>query len=191
MFPPTIRTPRLVLDGLTPDDAASVAAFCSDPELQGNVPVPVPYTREHADDYCINYTKRSAEGGGALWAIRWADAPGSLRGVVELKPEPLASADLGFWLGAPHRGAGIMTEAAAAVCDWGLSAEGMALMRIFWRAVVGNVGSASVARRCGFHFEGTWRGSLPHRDRRLGGWRGSLLATDARQPASGWPEGVR
>ena len=191
MLPPTIRTARLLLDAVTAADAASVAEFCSDPELQRYVPVPMPYTRAHAEHYCDVYARSAAEGDGALWAIRWADVPGPLIGVIELKPEPLASAELGFWLGAPHRGGRIMTEAALAVCDRGFAPGGMGLSSILWQAVMGNLASASVARRCGFHFEGMSRSGLTHRGERVDGWCASLLATDPRRPEPGWPEGIR
>ena len=201
MQPPTLHTARLRLDAVRPDDTPLVAQYCADVELQRYIPVPVPYTREHADDYCVNYARAAAEGEGALWAIRWGDVESGitvadtgaspivegLLGVIELKPEPLGSAELGFWLGAPHRSRGVMSEAARAVCDWALRPDGLELSRIFWRAIAGNIGSASVARSCGFRFEGLWRAALPHRDQRVDAWCATLLATDSRDPKPGWP----
>lgn len=186
MLAPVLLTERLRLDAVRADDAERISMYCSDPELQRYVPVPVPYTSADADDYAVNYARAAADGDGALWAIRWA-SHSDLLGVIELKPEPLASAEIGFWLGAPHRAQGIMTEAARAVRDWSFSLSGLGLGRMFWQAVVGNVGSASVARSCGFRYEGLSRGALVHRGERLDAWRATLLSADSRDPQPGWP----
>jgi RimJ/RimL family protein N-acetyltransferase len=176
----TLRTANLVLDAVTAADTDRVFEYCQDPVLQGFVPVPVPYTRETA----LGYTQGYAADAKNLWAIR-TRVDGPLLGVIELSPKPLRSAELGFWLGGEHRGRGIMTEAAIAVVEYGFSVAG--LEHIDWCAVVGNVGSARVARSAGFRYEGLRRKSMPHRDVRLDGWFGSILRTDDRTPQPGWP----
>jgi RimJ/RimL family protein N-acetyltransferase len=134
---------------------------------------------ETARGYTVDYAGRAKH----LWAMR--DDDRRLLGVIELTPHPLASAELGYWLGAPFRGRGYMTEAARAVVDFGF--DGLGLDQISWCAVVGNAASAVVARRTGFAFEGTRRLALEHRDHRLDGWFGSLLRTDDRAEKPGWP----
>ena len=176
----TLRTANLVLDGVTAADTDQVLRYCQDPTLQGFVPVPVPYTRETA----LGYTQGYAADAKHLWAIR-DRVDGPLLGVIELSPHELKSAELGFWLGAEHRGRGIMTEAAVAVVEYGFSVLG--LEHISWCAVVGNVGSAMVARNAGFRYEGLRRKSMPQRTERLDGWFGSILRTDERSPQGGWP----
>lgn len=182
MPPRELATERLKLDAVVPGDADDVLDYCSDPVLQSFVPVPVPYTREAADGYVIGYAEKAP----MLWAIRGQSGP-RLLGVIELTPEPLGSAEIGYWLGAEHRGAGIMSEAIRAVVEFGLSPEGADLTRISWLAVAGNVGSARAARSAGFHYEGERRLALPHRDERLDGWFASLLRDDDREPKPGWP----
>jgi RimJ/RimL family protein N-acetyltransferase len=176
----TLRTANLALDAVTAADTERVLAYCQDTTLQGFVPVPVPYTQESA----LGYTQTYAADARWLWAIR-ERLDGPLLGVIELSPHELNSAELGFWLGAEHRGRGIMTEAAIAVVEYGFSVAG--LEHIAWCAVVGNVGSAMVARKAGFRYEGLRRKSMPHRDARLDGWFGSILRTDDRTPQAGWP----
>jgi len=175
-----LRTPRLLLDAVRPDDTDAVLEYCNDPALQGYIPVPVPYTRESAEGYTGGYAPRAP----LLWAIRES---GQLVGVIELKVHELASAELGYWLGKPHRNRGIMTEAAKAVVEFGLDPVGGNLEHIDWYAVVGNIGSATVARNAGFRYEGLRRRALPHRDRRLDAWAASLLRDDERTPQPGWP----
>ena len=184
MPPRELSTERLRLNAVTASDTDAVLEYCSDPVLQEFVPVPVPYTRETAEGYTVGYAAKAP----MLWAMRSRDADGLL-GVIELIPAPLASAELGYWLGAVHRGTGLMTEAMKAVVEFGLSPDGGDLTRISWCAVVGNVASARAARTAGFRYEGLQRRALPHRDERRDGWFASVLRDDDRSaaPDSGWP----
>lgn len=172
-----LTTARLRLDAVTEADTDDVLAYCSDDELQRFVPVPVPYTAEIAKGYTTDYAKKAPH----LWAIR---EEVRMLGVIELQPEPAGSAELGYWLGAPHRGRGVMTEAAAAVVEYGFGALG--LQRIHWLAIAGNTASAIVAQRVGFRFEGRRRLSIDHRGSRVDGWYACLLADDDRDPQR-WP----
>ncbi len=182
MIPTTLTTERLHLDAVSPSDTDAVFEYCNDTDLQGYIPVPVPYTRHAAASYTEGYAPKAPW----LWAIRPIDDP-RLLGVIELKPHELRSAELGFWLGHPHRGKGIMTEAAIAVIDFGFSRSGAALIHIGWCAMVGNLGSATVAHKIGMRYEGLRRQSLPHRDHRRDAWFASILSTDDRTPQPGWP----
>jgi len=189
-----LRTERLALGPVTVADANAVFEYCQDPELQACVPVPVPYQRSDADHFTGTYATDAATSPRfSLWAIRLTDGPAPstgprpLVGVIELRFEVLGSAEVGFWLGAAHRGQGIMTEALRAVADFAFDREGLALTRLTWNAVVGNTSSAIVAQRNGFQYEGVSRGLIALRDRRVDAWRATLLRDDPRVPAPGWP----
>ncbi|MCU1581923.1 MAG: hypothetical protein QOD27_1778 [Microbacteriaceae bacterium] len=185
MHTPTLETDRLLLDSLTERDEDAVYRYCQDDELQRWVPVPVPYERASARFFVGKYAKdASLSPTLTLWAIR---SDGVLRGVIELRFEPLGSATVGFWLGREHRGLGIMTEALQALVEYAFEEDGLGLTRIHWESLVGNVGSAIVARRAGFHFEGVSRQSLVHRDIRVDSWQAVLLRGDSREPSEGWP----
>lgn len=78
---------------------------------------------------------------------------------------------------APHaRDRGYCPAALAAVCAWAFTT--LDLTRIEWRANVGNVASRRAAEKAGFVFEGTARGALDHRGKRIDAWVGALLAED-------------
>ena len=191
MITPTLQTERLLLDAVTPADTDAVFELCQDEEVQRWVPVPTPYTRASAEYFTGEYAAEGAAAtepstGFTLWAIRSGDT-GRLLGALELTNKPLASANLGYWLGRPSRGAGIMTEAVETVVEFAFAEGGLGLERIQWEALVGNTASALVARKAGFHFEGTLRQSLVHQGRRLDGWFGSLLKSDDREQQDGWP----
>ncbi|MDT6980440.1 GNAT family protein [Levilactobacillus zymae] len=65
------------------------------------------------------------------------------------------SADIGYWLGAPFRGQGLMTQAARGMCD--LAFRDYDLNKLTIRAAVDNLASNAVARRAGFQPEGRLR----------------------------------
>jgi len=185
MTAPTIRSTRLHLDAVVPGDVAAVLEYCVDEELQRWVPLPVPYQLSDAEYFTGTYAA-SAGATFALWAIRLAPG-GPLVGAIELRFEPLGSATVGFWLGKPHRGQGIMTEALATIVEYAFDPQGYDLTRLHWEAVAGNWASAIVARRNGFTYEGTQRQSLVHRTSRVDSWQASLLRGDPTTFSEGWP----
>ncbi|KJW11600.1 GNAT family N-acetyltransferase [Levilactobacillus spicheri] len=65
------------------------------------------------------------------------------------------SADIGYWLGRPFRGRGVMTQAVRGLCTLVFQDYGM--NRLVIRAAVENGASQAVARRAGFHLEGILR----------------------------------
>ncbi|WP_225046758.1 GNAT family N-acetyltransferase [Lacticaseibacillus kribbianus] len=66
-----------------------------------------------------------------------------------------AATDLGYWLGEPFRGKGIMHRAVAAMCDLAFTEYGR--NRVIIRAAVDNPASNAVASKAGFHLDGTLR----------------------------------
>lgn len=199
MTTPVIQSSRLLLDPITRADADAVLEYCSDEELQHWVPVPAPYSRADAEFFTTQYATDAATSPTfSLWAIRLIDEPAlglppelrphnPLVGAIELRFEPVKSGTIGFWLGKPHRGRGIMTEAVQTLVEFALDEQGFDLTRIHWQARVGNWASATVARRNGFQFEGVSRGALVHGSYRVDSWEATLLRDDPRELTEGWP----
>jgi RimJ/RimL family protein N-acetyltransferase len=186
MMPAVLRSERLTLDSLLASDSDAIYSYCQDAEVQRWVHIPSPYTRRDAEYFATTYAAEAASSKTlTLWAIRSADR--TLLGVIELRHEPLGSATVGFWLGREHRGRAIMTEAVQTLAEYALDPRGLDLVRLHWEAFTGNMASAIVARRSGFHFEGTMRQSTVHRDRRVDTWHASLLRDDDRASTNGWP----
>ena len=93
---------------------------------------------------------------------------------------------VGFWLGAPHRGKGLMTEAVVAVTDW--LASVFDLTEIAWGCVAGNAASASVSRKSGFEFTVERPNALTFRDSmHPDSWHGVLRMAAPRIERPGWP----
>ncbi|WP_168220040.1 MULTISPECIES: GNAT family N-acetyltransferase [unclassified Salinibacterium] len=185
MQPFELRTERLVLSAPTPDDAEAIREHCQDPVLSKYIPaITQPYTLEKAEEF-IAFTQQGwASGEELTWGIR---ADGQFVGVISLRR--VTADDIGFWLGAKHRGHGYMPEAVHAVLDWAFDAANpLRVESVGWECLTGNLASASVARKCGFRFEGEGAGRRPDASGEHPlSWRGRIDAGDSRSVKAGWP----
>ncbi len=184
MEPVVIRTERLVLSIPTDDDVDQITRLCQDELMRDMLAMlPWPYAREDAVSFVRELARPGWESGDAAqWSIREAE-DGPHLGSIGWRRE---RHDIGFWMGAPYRGRGYMTEAVRGVCAW-VFAE-LCEERIGWEAVAGNVASARVVRAAGFRFDGERPVDIPFRDgRRPMGWHGHLLRDDDGSPREGWP----
>lgn len=189
MEPVVIRTDRLVLRVPALADVDAITRACQDPRTQHWVPLPVPYSREHAVGYVTDYVDGGwASGTRCTWAL---EHEGQFSGVIGVDAIAAGAAIIGYWMAPEARGRGLLTEAGRAVVDFAFrpAPGGLGLLRLGWNAYAGNAASAAVARRLGFRFEGTARLGAHHRDGRVDDWTAGLLATDTRAPQP-WPADV-
>lgn len=183
MIPVTLRTSRLTLSVPTAADIDEIYAACQDELIQRYTTVPVPYERTHAEGFVDLATGWWDAGSETTWAIR---RDGHVVGMIGIHRLGKGDGELGYWMAPEARGAGILTEAARAVIDWGFTADGLGLARIEWRAVVGNTASARSARALGFRYEGLLRASLASHRGHEDAWVAGLLPDDDRTPQA-WP----
>lgn len=183
MRPVTLLTSRLVLDVPVLDDAERVLDYCQDPIFEHFLTTPWPYTPEHARGFLTGHVPDSwATGTELTWALR-TEAEGPLIGVISLRTK---SREVGYWLGADHRGSGYMAEALVAVCDWAFT-ELLGVDTVVWRANRGNVASAMVARAAGFRNTTTDATTVPGRDGvDLPGWSGERGPTPEIDARASW-----
>jgi len=184
MTPFSVRTARLVLNQPTIADADDIIAYCSDPVFEHYLTIPWPYTRDDAVGFVEGYVAEGwAENREWTWAIRDADA-GPLLGVIGVRME---RGMVGYWLGAEHRGLGILPEALAAVIDAVFARTD--LDEVHWECILGNVASMRVAKKAGFRYTGVQLGQVRGRDgRQSTSWTGVLRRDDDRAPKEGWPD---
>lgn len=173
----------------TEADVDAITRACQDREIAQWVPVPQPYGEQDARSFLANVADRGWESGAELtWGVREPD--GTLLGMVGLHRIELRTAEIGFWLAPWARHRGVMTRAVALVLDTALDPGGLDLLRVTWRAFVGNWPSRRVAWRAGFRVEGTLRAELVHRDGvRRDAWVGTVLRGDPRRPNEPWVGG--
>lgn len=108
-----------------------------------------------ADAWIAGNGEKFERGEAATFAITRKDE-GRLIGAVNLRFTPDdRRAELGYWVGRPHWGQGICTEAAAAVIDWGFRDRD--LNRIYAHHMTRNPASGRVMLKLGMRHEGTLR----------------------------------
>ncbi len=150
-----------MLDLPVPADADLVTRYCQDPLFERYLTTPWPYTRADAHAFLGEHVPESwATGTELTWALRRVEG-GPLLGVISVRD---TQHELGFWMGAEHRGEGLMSEAATAVVDWTLGGGIRGATTVLWRAVAGNVASARVARAVGFRRIEPVDATVPTRD---------------------------
>ncbi len=187
--PVVLTGSRVVLSVPGEADLDRVTELCRDPAVAGWTTVPSPYSRADAEDFVLGLvTEAWADGTSCTWAIR-LQPDGQLYGMLGIDGIHDGEAEIGFWLAPEARGQSVMTEAVALAIDFAFAPpQGLGLQRLVWHAFAGNAASAAVARRAGFHFEGTRRLGGTQRGLRLDDWQAALLHDDPRAPAGDWPQ---
>jgi RimJ/RimL family protein N-acetyltransferase len=180
-----LTSERLVLDQPMPADVAAITEYCQDPIFERFMTLPWPYSASHARYFVENYVPKGWSNGNELtWALR-SRATDSFLGSIGLR---VPTSDLGFWMGQPHRGKGLMTEAVRAITDWVFGTKFAGIRTIRWECIEGNLASASVARKAGFTFTGVGPATIAARDGSMpSSWHGELKSFDSHSPKGGWP----
>jgi RimJ/RimL family protein N-acetyltransferase len=142
---PTLLTERLILRPPQQGDAEPIADYLNDIEVAGNLArVPFPY---HLTDARAWLRSQRADNtpGEASFAIELAG-----KGYVgHIGYQMIGeSAVIGYWLGKPHWGRGIMSEAATAAIDWFFGASDAPA--IYSGVFHFNAASLAIQRRLGF-----------------------------------------
>ncbi|HEX9494386.1 MAG TPA: GNAT family protein [Candidatus Limnocylindria bacterium] len=156
---PQVTTDRLALRRVRQSDLDDIYAYASDPDVSRYTswaPHTSPdetrqFVRRVLDAYL---EKRVANWGIELKAERKLIGMG---GYVWWDPLQSA-AELGYVIGKPYWGQGLMTEAVKAMIDFGF--QRMALNRVVIRMDPRNIGSWRVAEKSGCRFEGIARQAI-------------------------------
>jgi RimJ/RimL family protein N-acetyltransferase/predicted HAD superfamily Cof-like phosphohydrolase len=145
----------IVLRPFQAADVPAVATACNDEQIQRWLPLPSPYTRAHAEDWCLRLSHQLREQGDGLH-LAMATPAGTFIGCVSLKKTDWLArvTEIGYWAAPGLRSAGHTTAATAYLARWAL-ANGME--RVELMAATGNRASQRVAEKAGFRFEGVKR----------------------------------
>lgn len=179
MEPVALRSARLVLSIPNSGDIDAIVRYCQDPLFEQYLTTPWPYSRVDAVSFVDLVAGRWRSEAEFTFGIRTES--GELLGMIGWRTR----GDVGFWMGAEHRGHGYMLEALTTVVDWVFAERGAD--RIDWECLPGNVASARVARAAGFRFTGVGPVIVPARDGSFpDSWHGVLLPDDDRERQPGW-----
>lgn len=111
---------------------------------------PFPYSHEHGRAFLANVATRSP---ATSWAIAvGGEAVGGIGLMLQTDVERV-SAEIGYWLGEPFWGRGIVTEALREVTAWSFAP--FDLLRIFALPFADNAGSIRALEKAGYVHEGT------------------------------------
>ncbi len=187
---PVLTDGTVTLRAHVDDDLDGIHAQCSDPITQQFTSVPVPYQRDDAR----RFVERRAHGweSGRMWSFAvessWGVGARGFSGSIDLHDRGNGIAEVGYGAHPQSRGHGVTSRAVTLVADWAFEEQGV--RTIVWRSHEGNVAARRVAWKAGFTFEGSTRGTIPHRHTVRDGWRATLLASDTREPKSRWLDPV-
>lgn len=157
-FPDAVlRTERLVLRPFAERDVPGVRAACDDATTQRWLPLPSPYTEEHARWWCTQGSPESLSSGDGIQFAAEDAATGELVGCFGLKRTDWRelTTEIGYWTVPAARGRGFAPEAVRALTDWVFAAT--PVRRVMLLAATGNTGSQRVADKAGFSREGVLR----------------------------------
>lgn len=141
------------------EDASSIEQYAKSAKVAANLrdAFPHPYTAKDAEwfvDSCLN-------GNEEVQLCRAIEVDGKAVGSISLLRQNdvyQKSAELGYWLGEPFWGRGIMTEAVRQICEEAFARYD--IVRIFAEPFAYNMGSRRVLEKAGFQLEGILKKSV-------------------------------
>ncbi|MFQ5349301.1 MAG: GNAT family N-acetyltransferase [Thermoanaerobaculia bacterium] len=138
-------------------DAAALVAYADNRNVSRNLRdrFPYPYTADAAARWLKHV---AAEEPQTSFAIATVDELIGGIGVELGEDIHHRTGEIGFWLGEPFWGRGIVTAAVVAFTPWAF--ERFALVRIWAGVFESNLASARVLEKAGYAFEGRHRGAV-------------------------------
>ena len=115
---------------------------------------PHPYTLQHGVEFVARVQRQRP---ATIWTIDVAGEAAGTIGVVPRTDVERISAEVGYWLGEPFWGRGIMTEVLRAVTHW--SMREFQLLRVDALPFATNAASCRVLEKAGYVCEGRLRRS--------------------------------
>lgn len=149
-----LGTRRLILRAPELRDAPSITACLKDFDVAKMLArVPAPYRLKHARDWLAAEPGRRASGRSHAFALtRREDDAGFCIGICSLERREHGETHLGFWLGRPFWGQGLMSEAVISVLRYGFTA--LDLEEIHSGYFRDNYASRSIHQKMGFSVTG-------------------------------------
>lgn len=140
-------------------DADSIAKYANNWKVAQNLRDAFPFPYGLGD--ALWYARDCIKNDGNARLVRAIEAGGEAVGSIGIFVEQdvyCKSAELGYWLGEPFWGKGIMTQAVQELCAeaW----QRFDIVRIFAEPFARNVGSRRVLEHAGFQLEGVKRSSV-------------------------------
>ena len=144
-----LTTPRLKLRQLRPADAPHVQALCGNLNVARMLGrVPHPYPDGLAEDWIATRQAAWHDGDAYTFAIEFE---GALAGVISIEQRGGGKHELGYWLGEPFWGQGLMSEAARCIVRF--ARESLGLKKLVSTYFTDNPASGRILEKCGFRVD--------------------------------------
>ena len=151
MKQPVLHSAKLQLRPLSLADAELVQVLAGDERIADTTAsIPHPYPEGAAVAWLQGVALQREQGTGLSYAICREDR---LLGVISLLKIAQGTAELGYWVGVPHWGKGIASEAVACLLDYVQQARLLAQLKA--RVLARNRASCRVLERNGFEHTDT------------------------------------
>ncbi len=152
----------VLLRPLAMGDADLIREYAGAPEIAARTMVPHPYPPEAALEFWRATAGWWRRGEACVFAVVERQS-GSFAGCMGMHPtQAHRRAEVGFWIGKPHWGRGLATEALKRLIQFGF--DELNLNRIAAGHFSENAASGRVMQKAGMRLEGTRRGEVLHRD---------------------------
>jgi [ribosomal protein S5]-alanine N-acetyltransferase len=155
MFP--IKTSFGMIRSWNPQDTSALVKYANNRKVWLNMRdlFPFPYTLENARDFLDVVSRQNPV---TFFAIATAEEAVGGIGLTLHQDVHRLTAELGYWLGEPYWGKGLMTESVCRLCEYGF--KQFRLVRIYAEPYAWNKASCRVLEKAGFSFEGRMRSSV-------------------------------
>lgn len=153
---PSLPTARLLLRPFRPTDASELQRLAGDRRIAATTAnIPHPYPDGAAEAWIAGHEAKWSASTHASFAVVHAADTRLVGGMGLVIDREQARAELGYWIAVPEWGQGFATEAARALCRFGIAVLG--LRRIEARHLASNPASGRVMVKLGMRYEGTLR----------------------------------
>lgn len=154
---PLAVEPYFLRDWQMPDDIAPLVKYGNNRNIWINLTdrFPHPYEEKNAKEWLKYVTATDQE---KVYAIATPDEAIGAVGIHYRQDVDRLGAELGYWLGQPFWGQGVVTSAVRKVVE--ITFETTNLIRIYARVFAPNVASVRVLEKAGFELEGRLRNAV-------------------------------
>jgi RimJ/RimL family protein N-acetyltransferase len=163
-----IKSKRVNLRTLRESDADSITRYAGDRSVSAGTFVPHPYKTDDALAF-IRFTRKLArrkQQTSIGLGIEYNETGEIIGGIgIHRINYAMRNAEVGYWIGKPYRGTGLMVEAMQAMLRFAFG--DLKLKRVYAQVFVENIASQKLVEKCGFTLEGRLRSTHWHHKR----WR--------------------
>lgn len=144
-----LETPRLWLRWPRMADIQSIVRYSGEKQIaEMTASIPHPYTRADAEKFVFACRAGNAAGNQVALALTRKGRPAEVIGMIGVHETRPGHAFIGYWLGSPFHGQGLMSEAAGGLIDLAFQAGDLNVLTA--TALAANPASRRVLEKRGF-----------------------------------------